>query len=125
LRNVISAAIGSILPFSYDKKTPTLVCSSTSGSDEIIRWVLDRQDILYRHNMHSPPFCNGTDSIVDYIEGRSLPSNRLIPEEPALARGLFLNTLYIPECWLLKGNNSTLLEVRLEMLKGAVTFGPY
>ncbi len=59
--------------------------------------------------MHSPPFCNtaanrlsggngpddhpvlirtdvllyGTDSIVDYIEGRSLPSNRLIPDNPA------------------------------------------
>ena len=95
--------------FSYDKKTPTLVCSSTSGSDEIVRWVLDRQDLLYRHSMHSPPFCNsaanrlsggsgpenhpvlirtdallyGTDSIINYIEGRSLPSNRLIPENPA------------------------------------------
>ncbi|HEY4336074.1 MAG TPA: cytochrome P450 [Puia sp.] len=95
--------------YSYDKKTPTLVCSSTGGSDEIVRWVLDRQDILYQHKMQSPPFCEsaanrlvggtgpdnlpvlirtdallyGTDSIVDYIEGRSLPSNRLIPADPA------------------------------------------
>src|SRR6201991_1116995 len=95
--------------FSYDKLAPTLVCSSTGGSDEIIRWLLDRQDLLYRHKMHSPPFCSsaisrlngatgpdqhpvlirtdallyGIDSIIDYIEGRSLPSNRLIPEDPA------------------------------------------
>ena len=95
--------------FPYDKKTPSLVCSSTGSSDEIVRWVLDRQDLLYRNKLHSPPFCNnvasqlsgetgpdnhpvlirtdallyGTDSIVDYIERRSLPSNRLIPEDPA------------------------------------------
>ena len=34
--------------FSYAKTYPTFVSKNTGGPDEIARWVLDRNDILYK-----------------------------------------------------------------------------
>ena len=93
--------------FSYDKLAPTFVSNNVGGSDEIARWVLDRNDILYRDEPHAPPFCASvvnrltgatgpsncpalirtdallytTDSIVEYLDQRSTPSKRLLPAD--------------------------------------------
>src|SRR5450432_691234 len=94
--------------FSYDKQAPTFVSNNVGGSDEIARWVLDFNDILYKDEPHAPilstaivnkltgePGLNNnpvliktdaliytTDSIVKYFDQRSLPSKRLVPADP-------------------------------------------
>ena len=88
--------------FSYCKQAPTFVTNNVGGSDEIARWVLDLNDILYKDEPHAPilssaimakltgePGINnnpvliktdaliyGADSIVKYFDQRSLPSKR-------------------------------------------------
>ena len=42
--------------FSYAKKTPTFVSNAIGGIDEIARWVLDWNDVLYKDEPHAPPF---------------------------------------------------------------------
>jgi len=95
--------------FSYARKAPSFISNNVGGADEIARWVLDYYNILYRDEPHAPPFCNSiankltgasgtgnhpvlvstdaliysTDSIVQYLDQRSLPRRRLIPDEPA------------------------------------------
>jgi cytochrome P450/glutathione S-transferase len=94
--------------FSYCKQAPTFVTNNVGGSDEIARWVLDLNDILYKDEPHAPilssaimakltgePGINNNpvliktdaliysaDSIVKYFDQRSLPSKRLIPGDP-------------------------------------------
>ena len=41
--------------FSYAKKTPTFVSNAIGGADEIARWVLDWNDVLYKDEPHAPP----------------------------------------------------------------------
>src|SRR5678809_728504 len=40
--------------FTYDKIVPTFVSNNVSGMDEIARWVLDRNDIMYKDEAHAP-----------------------------------------------------------------------
>jgi cytochrome P450/glutathione S-transferase len=94
--------------FSYDKVVPTFVSNCISGTDEIARWVLDRNDILYNDEPHAPHLCtdtvnkltgaNGTkntpvliktdallystDSLVQYIDMQTEPGKRLLPDDP-------------------------------------------
>ena len=46
--------------FSYDKIAPTFVSNNVGGSDEIARWVLDLNDILYKDEPHAPRLCNNS-----------------------------------------------------------------
>lgn len=41
--------------FSYAKKTPTFISNNVGGADEIARWVLDWNDVLYKDEPHAPP----------------------------------------------------------------------
>jgi len=94
--------------FSYNKIAPTFVSNNVGGSDEIARWVLDMNDILYKDEPHAPRFATtvvnkmtgepglnnnpvliktdallySTDSIVKYFDQRSLPSKKLVPDDP-------------------------------------------
>jgi len=94
--------------FSYNKQVPTFISNNVGGSDEIARWVLDLNDILYKDEPHAPILSasvikkitgeNGpnnnpvliktgaliytSDSIVKYFDQRSLPSKRLVPDDP-------------------------------------------
>jgi cytochrome P450/glutathione S-transferase len=94
--------------FSYCKQVPTFVTNNVGGSDEIARWVLDLNDILYKDEPHAPilsaaimskltgePGINNNpvliktdaliysaDSIVKYFDQRSLPSKTLTPQDP-------------------------------------------
>ena len=94
--------------FSYCKQAPTFVSNNVGGSDEIARWVLDLNDILYKDEPHAPilsaaiinkltgqqglnnnpvliktdALIYSTDSIVKYFDQRSLPSKRLVPADP-------------------------------------------
>src|SRR5258708_6580419 len=43
--------------FSYAKKTPTFVSNAIGGADEIARWVLDWNDVLYKDEPHAPLLC--------------------------------------------------------------------
>jgi len=98
--------------FSYCKQTPTFVTNNVGGSDEIARWVLDLNDILYKDEPHAPilsaaimtkltgvPGMNNNpvliktdaliysaDSIVKYFDQRSLPSKTLIPKDQQKAQ---------------------------------------
>ncbi|HOZ52796.1 MAG TPA: cytochrome P450 [Chitinophagaceae bacterium] len=93
--------------FSYAKLTPTFINNHIGVSDEIARWVLDQNAILYYDERHAPHLCKkiikkwiGTheenytpviimtdvclytsDSIVQYFEERALPQNKFIPED--------------------------------------------
>ena len=95
--------------FSYAKTYPTFVSLNTGGPDEIARWILDRNDILYKDEPHAPHLCikavkkltgkniSGnnpvlvttdaliyrTDSIINYFEERCLPEKKLLPSDPA------------------------------------------
>src|ERR1051325_2393533 len=95
--------------FSYDKLVPTFVSNNVSGMDEIARWVLDRNDILYKDEAHAPHVCvhttnrltgakgnknypvliktdallYTTDSVVQYVDQMCEPEKRLLPDEPA------------------------------------------
>lgn len=92
--------------FKYTKKVPTLVSNSVSCIDEIARWALDLKGILYKDEPHAPglyvsvvnkltgqkgiwnnPVLLTTDaliytapSIVQYLDQRTIPSNRLISD---------------------------------------------
>lgn len=94
--------------FSYNKQTPTFVSNNVGGSDEIARWVLDHNDILYKDEPHAPilsiaivnkltgqaglnnnpvliktdALIYSADSIVKYFDQRSLPSKKLLPDNP-------------------------------------------
>ena len=94
--------------FSYAKTYPTFVSLNTGGPDEIARWVLDRNDILYKDQPHAPhlytkavnkltgekvPGNNPvlimtdaliyrTDSIIRYFEQSCLPEKKLLPDDP-------------------------------------------
>ena len=91
--------------FSYAKKTPTFVSNSIGGTDEIARWILDWNDVLYNDERHAPPLSipvigrltgekghrSGpvliktdvllytAESIIVYFEQRCLPEKRLLP----------------------------------------------
>ena len=93
--------------FSYAKTYPTFVSMNTGGPDEIARWILDRNDILYKDEPHAPhlytkavnkltgkkmPGNNPvlvmtdaliykTDSIINYFEQRCLPEKKLLPTD--------------------------------------------
>ena len=94
--------------FYYYKITPTFISNNVGGSDEIARWVLDINDILYKDEPHAPhmatavvnkltgePGINNnpvliktdaliysTDSIVKYFDQRCLSSKKLLPDDP-------------------------------------------
>jgi len=94
--------------FSYCKQVPTFVSNNVGGSDEIARWVLDFNDILYKDEPHAPilsaaimskltgeaginnnpvliktdALIYSADSIVKYFDQRSIPSKTLIPHDP-------------------------------------------
>ena len=96
--------------FSYAKAVPTFVSNNVGALDEIARWVLDRNSILYKDEPHAVWKIQSTankltgemfkknypvlqmtdaliysvDSVVMYCEQRCLPENRLIPEEASL-----------------------------------------
>ncbi len=96
--------------FSYARAVPTFVSNNAGALDEIARWVLDRNAILYKDETHAPwairskankitgepvktnyPVLQMTDaliytadSVIMFCEQRCLPENRLIPSEPAL-----------------------------------------
>ena len=42
--------------FTYEKVVPTLVNTNVGGHDEIARWVLDLNDVLYIDEPHAPGF---------------------------------------------------------------------
>ncbi len=93
--------------FTYCKQAPTFVSNNVGGYDEIARWVLDFNDILYKDEPHAPilsaPIINkltgeqginnnpvliktdaliySADSIAKYFDQRSLPEKRLIPSD--------------------------------------------
>lgn len=93
----------------YIKRVPTFISNAAGGNDEIARWVLDWNDIAYHDQPHAPLLCDnvinkmtgtsGTrnspvlintdtliysaDSLVQYVDNRSLPQKRLIPCEEA------------------------------------------
>ncbi len=94
--------------FSYSKKTPTLVSNSVSCYDEIARWYLDINGILYKDEPHAPglyvPVTNKltgnktglwnnpvfvsagaliytVEGILQYVDPTLEPEERLIPEE--------------------------------------------
>ena len=95
--------------FSYAKTYPTFVSLNTGGPDEMARWILDRNDILYKDEPHAPHLCTNavkkltgknisgnnpvlvttdaliyrTDSIINYFEQRCLPEKKLLPADPA------------------------------------------
>jgi cytochrome P450/glutathione S-transferase len=95
--------------FSYNKQIPTFVSNNIGGSDEIARWVLDLNGILYKDEPHAPLLsttvvnkltgdsgpCNSpvliktdaliytADSIVQYLEQKCVAGKRLIPADPA------------------------------------------
>src|SRR5450432_2582076 len=98
--------------FSYDKQAPTFVSNNVGGSDEIARWVLDLNDILYKEEPHAPILSTaivnkltgqqglnnnpvliktdaliyGTDSIVKYFDQRGLPSKKVLPDDPQIKK---------------------------------------
>lgn len=95
--------------FCYAKAAPSFVSNNTGVSDEIARWVLDRNALLYRDKRHAPRLYRSkvnrlsgekgdnntpvlamtdaliytTDSIILFWEQRCLPQNRLLPDEAA------------------------------------------
>ncbi|HEX3150755.1 MAG TPA: cytochrome P450 [Gemmataceae bacterium] len=103
--------------FTYANQAPTFVSTNVGGLDEIARWVLDRNGILYKDEPHMPfngmevidalsaqpgdtygPVLVMTDtllyeveSIVTYFESRCPPHLRLIPTDDSkqLALNLF------------------------------------
>src|SRR5664279_157780 len=94
--------------FTYNKMVPTFVSNNVGGSDEIARWVLDLNEILYKDEPHAPILATAivnkltgepgpnnnpvlvktdtliytADSIVKYLDKRSLPSKKVIPDDP-------------------------------------------
>ncbi len=92
--------------FKYVKRVPSLISNSVSCIDEIAKWALDSKRILYKDVPHAPglyvsvinkltgqkgnwnnPVLLTTDallytvpSIIQYLDQRSLLSDRLIPE---------------------------------------------
>jgi cytochrome P450/glutathione S-transferase len=95
--------------FSYSKAVPTLVSNNVGTLDEIARWVLDRNSILYKDESHglwkiqskanaitgegikkNYPVMQMTDALIYSVDGilmfweqRCLPQNRLIPGDIA------------------------------------------
>ena len=93
--------------FPHHRKVPTFVSNNVGGKDEIARWVLDLNDILYKDEPHAPILSSAiikritgdsgndnnpvliktdaliysADSIVKYLDQRSLSSKRVIPED--------------------------------------------
>jgi len=100
--------------FSYDKVVPTFISNNISGLDEIARWVLDRNDILYKDEPHAPHlhidainkitgsgtkgYTNSpvllktdallytTDSVVQYVDQQTEPEKRLLPADPLIRK---------------------------------------
>lgn len=92
--------------FSYAKKTPSFISNNIGSADEIARWVLDWNDILYKDEPHAPPMyipvvnrltgekgsvgspvliktdvlLYTAESVIAYYEQRSAPEKRLLPE---------------------------------------------
>ena len=95
--------------FAYARMTPTLVTNVLGGHDEIARWILDLNDVLYVDQRHTPPMnlsvvksltgeeevgnspvlirtdvlLYSVDSIVAWYEQRTGPDKKLIPSDPA------------------------------------------
>jgi cytochrome P450/glutathione S-transferase len=95
--------------FCYGKPVPTFVNCNAGARSEIARWVLDRNNILYVDEAHSPwkiksiadksteikskvnypivkmtdAFIYGTDSIVMFWEKRCPPQKKLLPADDA------------------------------------------
>ena len=106
--------------YTYAKQAPTFVSTGVGGADEIARWVLDHNGILYKDQPHTPYIAtrvindltgeigidNGpalvmtdtllyrADSIVRYYELRCAPHLRLIPEDGTHQEVLNLYTLF-------------------------------
>ena len=96
--------------FNYAKASPTFISNSTGTLDEIAKWVLDRNSILYNDETHAPWAINSiaakltgeafkknhpvlqmtdaliysTDSVIMFCEQRCLPENCLLPTDQAL-----------------------------------------
>ena len=96
--------------FSYAKAVPTLVSNNVGTLDEITRWVLDRNSILYKDECHglwniqskankitgegvkknypvllmTDALIYSVDAVLMFWEQRCLPQNRLIPTDTAL-----------------------------------------
>ncbi len=93
--------------FSYAKLAPTFVNNHIGVADEVARWILDKNAVLYKDERHAPHLwiqavkkwigaCNvydapvlimtdaclyKADSIVQYVEERALPQNRFLPDD--------------------------------------------
>ena len=93
----------------YTKRAPTLVSNNVDNYDEVARWVLDRNSILYIDERHAPGFyiphvnmvtelkgqfnqpalvmtdgvVNKSDRILAYIEERCPPHRKLLPTDEA------------------------------------------
>jgi cytochrome P450/glutathione S-transferase len=93
--------------FSYAKEAPTFVSTGVGGLDEIARWILDHNGILYKDEPHTPyismevineltrepglynspalvmtdTVLYEADSIIRYYELRCAPHLRLIPDD--------------------------------------------
>lgn len=93
--------------FIYDKVVPTFVSTNVGGHDEIARWVLDINDVLYIDEPHAPGFHlsavrkltgdnarNGpvllktdallytTESIIQYLDDSGSGTRKLLPADP-------------------------------------------
>jgi len=106
--------------FTYEKQAPTFVSTGVGGRDEIARWVLDRNGILYKDRPHAsyiaievlneltgqlgtdngPALVTpdvlmyGTDSVVRYYEDRCAPHLRLIPDDATQSAVMTLYKLF-------------------------------
>ena len=124
--------------FSYAKKTPTLISNNIGGADEIARWVLDWNDVLYREETHAPPLHipvvnrlvgerNGggsgpvflktdalrytAESLIAYFEQRCIPGKKLLPLDAAARKEVV--TLYNLFAGPFEGNVSRYLYAQL------------
>jgi len=72
--------------FSYAKKTPSFVSNNIGGVDEIARWVLDFNDVLYKDEPHAPP---SYISIINKLTGGKGATNTpvLLKRMPCSIRG--------------------------------------
>ncbi|MEP7144620.1 MAG: cytochrome P450 [Ferruginibacter sp.] len=94
--------------FYYDKVVPTFVSNNVGGTDEIARWILDLNGMLYKDELHAPhlfttrvhkltgdkshrnsPVLINTDaliyttnSVLHYYGQRNIHGKKLLPDDP-------------------------------------------
>ncbi len=104
----------------YEKQAPTFVSTGIGGRDELARWVLDRNGILYEDRPHTPyiaievlneltgqlgtdngpalvttdTLMYGADSVVRYYEDRCALHLRLIPDDATQPAVMILYKLF-------------------------------